>query len=559
MNVSVSPRWVALRISTQEMTLDVAAAATELSQLPGARVSELPDGVLVDVPCTLWASAPAVRLFESAEALPAVALLRERQHDLWEPAAPLYAHQRVAVEFLLRSGGGLLADDMGLGKTRTAACAAQSFALSRPGPVVVVGPRYVRETWRRELLAIGAIERPEQFAFAEGRAPDPGFDYRAPWWFVHYDVANWWQGMFAAMRRPSCVILDELHWCKNGRAKRSRAAAAIAHAAPFRIGLTGTPMPNRPAELWWPLTIVSGPYTWGAPSDFRRRYCGAYHDGHGLVDGPPTHVDELRARLADVYLRRTIESAGVELPPLSRRQFDVALDDVDQQRHDEALRALGGARRLLEALQQHSLSEGVLAALTKLRKLVSVAKLPVTTALVREHIEQGESVVVFCWERATVDKLVRAASGGELPVYGVHGGVAQADRERAVELFQTHGGVLVATLGALREGVTLHRARHLVLHDLDWVPANILQAERRVYRIGQTRPTTVTWMTATDSVDEVLAAAIVGKVDAAHETLGIQAGVDLATELGLYTFVRDSISPAVGDLLARWDALESEA
>ncbi len=553
MHVTTSPRWIALRIPTHEVTLYVAETVAELTQLPGPRVSELPDGILVDVPATAWNEPAASRLFASAEACPDPLYVP----DAWTPAVPLYAHQTAAVEFLLDNGGGLLADDMGLGKTRTAAVTAQSFALARRGPVVVLGPRYVRDTWRRELLAIGAIERPEQLAYAEGREPTAAFNFQAPWWFLHYDIAHWWQGMFAAVRRPACAILDELHWCKNGRAKRSKAAAAIAHAAPYRIGLTGTPMANRPAELWWPLTIVSGPYTWGAPSDFRRRYCSAYHDGHGLVDGPPSNVGELRHRLQGTYLRRTFDTAGVELPPLTRRQFDVALDSVDQQRHDEALRALGGARRLLEALQHHSLSEGVLAALTKLRKLVSGAKLPATAALVLDHIEQGENVVVFCWERATVEKIAKAARRVSDSVYAVHGGLPQDERERSVEAFQATGGVLVATLGALREGVTLHRARHLVLHDLDWVPANILQAERRVYRIGQTRPTTVTWVTASDSVDVLLASALVGKVDAAQRTLDISAGVEMADDLGLRDLAGDDPwSSDVDALLDRWTTID---
>ena len=59
--------------------------------------------------------------------------------------------------------------------------------------------------------------------------------------------------------------------------------------------------------------------------------------------------------------------------------------------------------------------------------------------------------------------------------------------------------------------MTLTEARYLIIHDLDWVPATILQAEARVHRISQTRPVTIYWMTAQDSIDSLFARVLLRK------------------------------------------------
>jgi hypothetical protein len=323
------PGWGEARWDAHEdVHVDVALAVRALAELPGVRYYVGPEWTSLEVPRNAW-STREWSLLTSTDWPPAVAARLQSveypsarkaaarafvETHLWAPKQPLYAHQTEAARFLVANQGGLCADQMGLGKTRTAIVAAQSLAadFGSERPRVVIAPGYTRDVWRRELLATGAIKKPEQMSAAFTRDPTgEDFDWDAPWWFIHYDIAWWWRGYMALRRRPVVAILDEIHWIKNGRAQRSKGAAAIAGAASARIGLTGTPISNRPAELWWPLTVIDGSGTWGSPKDFRERYCGAVHDGYGLHDTGPTNVDELGIRLSDRYIRRTIDSAGV--------------------------------------------------------------------------------------------------------------------------------------------------------------------------------------------------------------------------------------------------------
>ena len=93
--------------------------------------------------------------------------------------------------------------------------------------------------------------------------------------------------------------------------------------------------------------------------------------------------------------------------------------------------------------------------------------------------------------------------------------------------------LLAATYGALGVGVTLTAARHVVLHDLDWTFAAILQAEKRVHRLSQTRPVTSAWVLAEDSIDTVIARVLLRKASHLAQTLGQTEGLDAVAEVNL--------------------------
>jgi SWI/SNF-related matrix-associated actin-dependent regulator 1 of chromatin subfamily A len=464
---------------------------------------------------------------------------RKMPSELWAPSRPLYPHQVEGARFLVQHDGGLCADEMGTGKTTTAIVAAETIARTEKpdAPRLIVAPGYTRAVWFRELSALGAVRDEDDFAFAKGRTPSDDFNWDASWWFVHYDIVFWWASYMVSNRRgrPIVAIADEAHWFKNSRAKRSLGTQAAIGVATARILLTGTPMANRPSELWWPLTVLDSSTSWGGPVDFRMRYCGAYRDDHGLVDTLPTHTEEFQERLRTRYIRRTLDDAGVELPARTRQPLTVSWAQKDRNRYDKLVTKLG-ADKLLEAVLARRAGTETLPIITELRKLCSRVKEEATTSYVLDAIAQGESVVVFTWMKATAERLAKAIAkkSSTTYLYVVHGERSQSDRDELVADFQDRGGVLLATLESLKEGVTLHTARILVIHDLDWVPSNILQAEARIYRIGQTRPVISTWMLAEDSIDTLLAGTLAHKAESMHKTLGIVAAQQAVDEIGLH-------------------------
>lgn len=426
---------------------------------------------------------------------------------------PLYRYQREGVEKICASGSLLLADPPGFGKTPQAIAAALTLAHGRT--VVIVGPLFTRDVWRRELLALG-VPAEEFCALASRDMNDPSWNPDARWFFVHYDVVAAWQSRFSSMaydRRPAVVIVDEAHYCKNPKALRTKGVYLLASTVTHTITLTGTPLESHPAELFSLLRITTGPQTWGSSLDFRKRYAGAEHDGFHWFDKDPTHVEELRARMAPWYLRRTEAEAGLELPALTRTVYTVDLDPAALAAHEDVL-AGHDLRELVRAIARGDVNKNTLGLITALRKITSKAKQKTTNELVVGLREQGEHVVVFAWERARVEVF-----DADLSITGEN---EQELRDVAVAAFQlsTEPRVLAATYGALREGVTLHRARIVVLHDLDWQLTSMIQAEGRVRRIGQHRPCQSIWMVAKGTVDELIAKVLLAKAEVLQLMLG---------------------------------------
>lgn len=455
--------------------------------------------------------------------------------------------------------------------TASAIVAAERLADGSPRPRLIVGPKYTRAVWKRELLALGAIKDESEIEFGAGRDPHANFNFDAKYWFVHYDVAYAWANRLSVTPRgqrgrPIVAIVDECHWLRNPKAQRTKGASALVMLAPNRILLTGTPLANRPSELWQLLSILDG-RGWGARHDFRVRYCGAMTTEHGFTDGAPTHVDELQQRMRRRYLRRELNSAGVELPPMRRTTLLTDLSDDEATEHASLVKQIGGVDELLRAVLERRAGTRTLPLISKLRKITSDAKVKATIDYATDVLESGQSCVIFCWRRETVVQLQRAllqSTKGTLrdgaQIYAVTGEQDQDDRDDTVSMFQeVGGGALIATLDCLKEGVTLTRATHVIIHDLSWVPVEVLQGEARIYRIGQKLPVTSVWCLASNSIDELLARVVSEKAKTMQTVMKIDAAQDAVQELKLPEFLGGSTAEHNFSALFKAIGIEVEA
>ena len=80
-------------------------------------------------------------------------------------------------------------------------------------------------------------------------------------------------------------------------------------------------------------------------------------------------------------------------------------------------------------------------------------------------------------------------------------------RQRAVDSFQDPDGpqLIVCSLKAASQGITLTRASNVAFLELDWTPARHDQAEDRLHRIGQDSAVTAWYLLAPDTIDETMA------------------------------------------------------
>jgi SWI/SNF-related matrix-associated actin-dependent regulator of chromatin subfamily A-like protein 1 len=307
------------------------------------------------------------------------------------------------------------------------------------------------------------------------------------------------------------IIFDEAHYLKNHESKRSKAARQVAlgdGSDPVVYALTGTPLTNRPRDLFPLLQLVRHPLGKSFLS-FAKRYCAAEHNGYGWVTTGASNLEELTLQLHGILVRRRKEDV-LCLPPKLRNWLLVEVPEgtaIAEMREVVATLLRGQLRRQAGALpsdgQQVEQGDRVrlLAKITKARQKLATSKVSSCIDLIEGAVEHGEKIIAFsCFDRLL--QLIKEHFGDNCVL--LTGAIPVHQRQKLVDRFQEEGGVRVfaANIIAGGLGLNLTAARQVVFNDLDWVPANHWQAEDRAYRIGQKGAVNLHYLVARDTVDE---------------------------------------------------------
>lgn len=391
--------------------------------------------------------------------------------------------------------GALLADDMGLGKTVQVISVLLDNVTCFAGKSLIVCPTSLLGNWQRELSRFA----PELRLYVHH-----GSDRCHGERFVEacrdcdvilttYQLAGRDAGELRAMEWGT-VVLDEAQYIKNFGTKQAQSVMKL--SAVHRIAMTGTPVENRLSELWSIFHFLNPGYL-GSNASFRARYQAGADEQTG-------ELQKLRRLVAPFMLRRLKSDPDIrkDLPEKIELKSYCALTTEQTRLYrsvtEELLANIGGqggiARKGL-----------VLASLTRLKQICDHPDLvagrtrtgnPVLRSGKLERLgdlldiitDSGEAALIFT-QYVRMGELLQgilADRYGERPFF-LHGGVAKADRDRMMRLFQEGGGspLFVLSLKAGGVGLNLTRANHVVHYDRWWNPAVENQATDRVFRIGQ--------------------------------------------------------------------------
>ena len=141
--------------------------------------------------------------------------------------------------------------------------------------------------------------------------------------------------------------------------------------------------------------------------------------------------------------------------------------------------------------------------LNNLRQLAGRGKLPTALAWIGDFLHSGEPLVVFA-EHVATQKAVLERFPNAVRILGAD---SARERQRAVDAFQSEDGpqLMVCSMKAGSQGITLTRASNVAFLELDWTPARHDQAEDRLHRIGQDSAVTAWYLLAPDTIDETMA------------------------------------------------------
>jgi SWI/SNF-related matrix-associated actin-dependent regulator 1 of chromatin subfamily A len=464
-------------------------------------------------------------------------------------------YQRAGIRYTLQRDSTLIGDEMGLGKTIQGIGVVNALPDTRR--VLVLCPASLRLNWQRE--AEKWLVKNWHVQVIEQRHGALKNSAKRLMVVVNYDRLGGKRGaaLHAALSQITwdVIIGDEIHYCKNATAQRTKAVfgtwkraaldtKGLIHSAKKLLFLTGTPITNRPVELF-PILRALDPQGLGANFfHFAKRFCDAKRgfDGYWDFKGA-SNLDEMQEILRRrVMVRRLKKEVLKELPPKRRQVMEFAPNGAasaikaehDKYRqYEQQIQELKEAAETAKAIEDeeafrelmHKLREAQQIAFEEMareRQRVACLKIPHVIEHVNAFLEQSESkLLVFAHHKAVVKGIEEGLEAAGTKYVTVTGDTPMRRRQENVDTFQNDPEVrvFIGNIQAAGVGLTLTAADTVVFAELDWVPANMLQAEDRTHRIGQTVSVLIQYLVFAGSLDAKMAKTLASKMKVIEDAL----------------------------------------
>lgn len=304
------------------------------------------------------------------------------------------------------------------------------------------------------------------------------------------------------------VIVDESHYIKDEKVMRTKLTVGLCLRRESVYLLSGTPVLNKPEELYPQLVALGISHHFGSKANFK----ALYGNNNPRQKEALPYLNYLLHKHG--YYRRLKSEVATDIPPKTRQ---VILCEIDNREEydlaeknfrkflEERLMMTGG--QIDRALRAEALVQ-----MMRLREISARGKLKDAYQWMEDLLEQGEKVVIFGHHKEITRALAQYRPDITVRLCG------SADREtinRRKERFQTDPSIqtIVCSLFADSEGHTLTAASNVGLLEFPWTFAKAEQAEDRVHRIGTQYPVTASYFLGSRTIDRKIYKLIMSKKD----------------------------------------------
>lgn len=484
------------------------------------------------------------------------------------PGASVWEHQARGIEFALAHSATLLGMPMGSGKTATTVWTVNRERSKR---VLILCPNKVRGVWPREILKWSRLPwhvvdgkrpakvknaRPQDLKVNERLHQAEACLFDCPCeavthcvvmnyeMLVHEPIASWIPTL-----PLDVVVYDEVHRLKSPTGVMSKTAARWVNYSNRRIGLTGTPMPQHPWDIFGVLRALDPGIFGPLWTPFKKRFIVTkvrQEDGKEFpVAISPEHRAEFVDKVHQIMYRPTVDLKlppvthsvrEVELEPRARREYErlkkemyadltgFLRSDPDSEQEDQ-LRPKNVLSRTLRLMQ---LTGGTIpndgetdddtGKLVRTLYRVSRAKADMLAEFTGDTITGGildeigctrigaEPVVVFCQFRPDLDAVREVAERAGLRYAEISG--RRGDGLTETSEMNPDCEIVGVQIQSGGTGVDLTRSRYGIWYSVGHSMSDYDQALKRQNRPGQTRPVQFIHLVATATVDEQVYSAL---------------------------------------------------
>ena len=353
----------------------------------------------------------------------------------------------------------MLAFDMGLGKTFTALGIAREMIQTQSNiKVSICAPASLLPNWR------------ESARLFDIPIYTSSYDARIP----------------PIITKDTLVILDECHYLKNRDSNRWKRLYPALLKTNMRVLLTGTPMPNKPAELFTQLILLGMKQTW---MSFTTQFCaGRYR--HIRIGKHKKRIWDVSGSTQQNKLTSLINIHGVQfvhkrdvLPNLPTLTRTVVWFEMTQTHHAPELPTLVAyATTMLQLRIQHK---------------------PIWAHLLR-LCQNEHRTLIFAKHTKLLQHTSQFLTLRGIPNYVIDGSSSVHMRQDMIQNAAIQKNILICSIGAMGTGFNATQYKQMIFLECSWSAGDQAQCEARIHRIGQSHHCLIYYFLIKNTVDEQL-------------------------------------------------------
>jgi len=432
------------------------------------------------------------------------------------PKTRPYPHQVEAIEFIKGKKYVPLFDEQGLGKTKIVIDAlCEDIKNKIIDGALIICKKYLIPNWEEEIRMHTHLKS----VTLRGSKNEKGSKFMV---FSHFYLINYESllheldriKMFLKIKRLA-IVLDESQKIKNPESKTAKAIFQIKSLAAKRIIITGTPIANKPEDIWAQFYFLDDGKLLGNDfSEFKKKYCIDLK-GNESLKIKAEKLKDLRDLINRVSIRR-LKNEVLELPEKRYRDVIVKLNGKQRTLYEKLRDELFIEIKDMNGEQIIDEAENILKKLLRLTQIASnprlidsnynevPAKFVKLDTLVKEALNKNEKVIIWT---SFIDniRILRRRYKKHNPLM-LFGEISMDRRKIIIKKFREDRNckILIANPSAAREGLTLTSANNAIYLDRNFNLIDYLQSQDRIHRITQTKTCNIIKIIAKDTVDEYI-------------------------------------------------------
>lgn len=413
----------------------------------------------------------------------------------------LWPEQAEAVPILTKNDRMILADSTGLGKTLSLLATFISLYEQNPDyRMLVFSNKSSLATWKKDIpkhtqgidyliLDTPDMNNPNIIRIVnEPHPPITILSYNVVIRNLKHFVRKLYQS-----GKPIMLVLEEAHYCKNPKAKRTQAIKPYVEYATRCYMCTATPINNHYADMFGLFDLLV-PGLLGTKAYFDKYYCNYEWIKHSWVNGKKVlrknpypkfkaykHVEELKEKVSPYILKR-----------VKRYNVKFHTIPVDFTKQEENM-YVKSARGILTAEYKEFVSrlpELQLATDNTIRedgfnteKKPSSKELVLFKGLISQVQQDGEAVIIFSAFKKVLDRLQFLIKSSKLEynnLYRLDGNTSSDERYRITQEFGPKDILLVSPAG--KESLNLQQSHIIWVYNLPFSLGDFVQLIGRIAR-----------------------------------------------------------------------------